>query len=407
MQTNIGNRLIANIELKSTPYEIRDNRLKGFLLRVQPSGTVSYICQYERGKRITLGKVGVLTPTQAREKAQAILAAYALGQDPVQSTKDKHADSTLGTFITQEYKPWVEAHRKSAKGTLERIKRCFSDFYPLPLASVTPLLIERWKSERRRKGISAATLNRDIVTLKAAISRAVEWGFLSVHPLSLVKPLKVDNNQKVRYLQPHEEERLLSALDEREDKIRQERRSANQWRLDRGLPQLPDLTYSPFVDYLKPMVQLTLNTGMRRGEVFHLHWKNIHFDMAFLTIEGENAKSGSTRHIPLNDEALSVLRAWREFSDSSNLVFPGKEGKPLDNIYTSWQNLLLSASITNFRWHDMRHHFASKLVMVGVDLNTVRELLGHADLKMTLRYAHLAPHIKAEAVAKLVYSRKG
>jgi integrase len=275
------------------------------------------------------------------------------------------------------------------------------------LASVTPLLIERWKSERRRKGISAATLNRDIVTLKAAISRAVEWGFLSVHPLSLVKPLKVDNNQKVRYLQPHEEERLLSALDEREDKIRQERRSANQWRLDRGLPQLPDLTYSPFVDYLKPMVQLTLNTGMRRGEVFHLHWKNIHFDMAFLTIEGENAKSGSTRHIPLNDEALSVLRAWREFSDSSNLVFPGKEGKPLDNIYTSWQNLLLSASITNFRWHDMRHHFASKLVMVGVDLNTVRELLGHADLKMTLRYAHLAPHIKAEAVAKLVYSRKG
>jgi len=79
-----------------------------------------------------------------------------------------------------------------------------------------------------------------------------------------------------------------------------------------------------------------------------------------------------------------------------------QRGKPLVEIKTAWRNLLRNAEISGFRWHDMRHHFASRLVMAGVDLNTVRELLGHSDLKMTLRYAHLAPEHKAAAVQKLM-----
>ena len=84
------------------------------------------------------------------------------------------------------------------------------------------------------------------------------------------------------------------------------------------------------------------------------------------------------------------------------LVFPGTKGKRIVDVKTAWAKLLRQAGIESFRWHDMRHDFASRLVMAGVDLNTVRELLGHADLKMTLRYAHLAPEHKANAVEKLV-----
>jgi len=103
----------------------------------------------------------------------------------------------------------------------------------------------------------------------------------------------------------------------------------------------------------------------------------------------------------LNDEALSVLRQWQKQIKGEGLVFPGKNGSRLDNVRKSWAGLLKNASITGFRWHDLRHDFASKLVMAGVPLNTVRDLLGHADLTTTLRYAHLAPDHRAQAVALL------
>ena len=75
--------------------------------------------------------------------------------------------------------------------------------------------------------------------------------------------------------------------------------------------------------------------------------------------------------------------------------------EPFNNIKRSWTSVFKKANIEQFRWNDLRHHFASKLVMVGIDLNTVRELLGHSDIKMTLRYAHLAPEHKINAVKKI------
>ena len=97
-----------------------------------------------------------------------------------------------------------------------------------------------------------------------------------------------------------------------------------------------------------------------------------------------------------------MLKKWRTQADGDGLVFPARDGRRFNHIRRSWAGVLDVAGISDFRWHDMRHHFASRLVMADVSLNVVRELLGHADIAMTLRYAHLSPEHKAEAVAKLV-----
>jgi integrase len=140
-----------------------------------------------------------------------------------------------------------------------------------------------------------------------------------------------------------------------------------------------------------------MNTGIRRGELLALEWSAADLVNNMLTIEGSNAKSKQTRHVPLNTEALDVLRRWKKQSrDKRMFAFTG--------FKTAWSALLKQASIKGFRWHDMRHDFASRLASKGVPLNTIRELLGHQSLAMTIRYAHLQPDQKIEAVARLVES---
>lgn len=161
---------------------------------------------------------------------------------------------------------------------------------------------------------------------------------------------------------------------------------------------MPSLAILPFTDHLKPLVLVSLNTGMRRGEIFNLKWSAVNIDTKTITVRGETTKTNDTRHIPMNREALSTLTDWKKQSNESQYVFPSQTGERLEDVKSAWSKLLERSRIERFRWHDMRHDFASRLVMAGVPLNTVRDLLGHADIKMTLRYAHLAPATKAAAV---------
>lgn len=143
------------------------------------------------------------------------------------------------------------------------------------------------------------------------------------------------------------------------------------------------------------MTLLALNTGLRRGEITQLTWPDIDMAAERVTVRAGYAKSGKARHVPLNSEAVTTLTQWKKQHPEGRLF-------NVIGIPKAWAALMLAANIDGFRFHDLRHTFASKLVMAGVDLNTVRELLGHGDITMTLRYAHLAPEHKAAAVEKLV-----
>lgn len=404
MKAKLITRTIQTLAPTSTPYDVRDTELSGFLLRVLPTGQMNYFCDFRRpdGRRtrLKLGDTRVLTPAQARDEALKVLGDLARGQDPVAARRAARQD-TLETFIGKHYAPWAKAHRKTGEEAVNRALTTFKEFKNSRLSDISPWKFEKWRASRLKSGTKATTINREAAILKVILQKAVEWECIESNPLAAVRPLKTDSAAKVRYLSPEEELALRSSLDRREARIREDRRSHNVWCLDRGYRPFPSLDKSQFGDHLKPMVLISLNTGIRRGELFNLKWEDIDFQRRTLTVVGATAKSGKTRHIPLNREALETLTAWRAQSEpESELVFVGRTGR-FDNTRTSWEGVLSDAKISVFRWHDMRHHFASMLVMRGVDLNTVRELLGHADLKMTLRYAHLAPQVKAAAVAKL------
>ncbi|MGK5088989.1 site-specific integrase [Bdellovibrionota bacterium FG-2] len=235
------------------------------------------------------------------------------------------------------------------------------------------------------------------------MSKAVEWDFLVINPLRKLKPYKVDSQGRTRYLSEDEEIRLRIALKDRETEIRTRRDNGNRWRQIRGYGEYPTLASDVYVDHIQPIVLLGMNTGLRRGAIFRLQKSHVDLEKRILTAVGENSKNGKTQYIPLNDEAHAVLSCWLrgQVENDSDYVFPSQNGKPIRDIKHAWGGILRRAKITGVRFHDMRHHFASRLVINGVPLNTVRELLDHSAFKLTLRYAHLSPSATAAAVATL------
>jgi len=159
-------------------------------------------------------------------------------------------------------------------------------------------------------------------------------------------------------------------------------------------------------DYLEPMVLIAMNTGLRRGELLNLLWSDVDLENADLTVAAEGSKTRRVRHVPLKPAAQKLFKDWRSSCASRTHVFASPRGERFITVKTAWLALLKQAQIEDFRFHDLRHHFASRLVMEGVSLATVRELLGHADYAMTLRYAHLERKQRKEAVDVLGRARE-
>lgn len=185
---------------------------------------------------------------------------------------------------------------------------------------------------------------------------------LKENPVSYISKLK-EQNFKIRFLTKEEKIRLFSTLPE----------------------------------HLKPIVITALQTGMRRGEILNLKWSNIDFDFRF--IELLETKSGKSRKIPISDKLMEILEQQPKISD---FVFINPiTGKPYTNIKKAWHTALKEADIKNFRFHDLRHTVATRLAESNIDLAVVKEVLGHADIQTTMRYAHAVPKRKLEAIKVL------
>ena len=410
MKTKLTATKIATLPAKSTRYRVWDSEIQGFHVRVTPTGKKTFILTYRHDgflREYTIGKYGNLTIEEARRLAKKLSGRVADNIDVQAERKArdavaaKKARSTLDRFYYTMYLPWAEANLKGHKEASRTIYNDFSHLLQRNLSTITQWDLQKWAAEMQKKGLKNTTLNRRIATLKGVLSKAKEWGIIDLSPLAGMKALKTDNAPKVRYLSDDEKKRLYSALSARQDSQRSARERHNSWSAQRGKDLKPYFT-DTYTDYLMPLVLIAINTGMRRGELFDLKWSDIDLPRKLITVRGETTKSGYTRHIPLTNEAISCFEHWNTSNRTVELVFPSPvNGRRLNNINSSWEGLMKLAEIQNFRFHDLRHHFASTLVMKGADLNTVRELLGHRDLKTTLCYAHLAPEHKAAAISLL------
>jgi integrase len=387
-----------------------DTECKGLQLWAGISGENTWYVHYRQPdtRKLAYQKIGdadFFSVSQARDAARAFLADVQRGKTPWMKP-EVTATPTLEAFIREKYAPWVLEHRRSGKETLAMLEQAFSVFYKKRLDEISVADLEEWRTKKRsERGSKASTLNRQVTALRAALNWALKRGIMENHLLIRFERLpEEDSDTKIRYLFPEERERLFAALGAREERIRAERDSHNEWLDGRKREALPSLRSGAFVDYLKPMLIVALNTGIRRRSLFRLLWSDIDFREEILTVRAETAKAGKEIHIPMNELLSRTLADWKAQTggDGDELVFPSpKSGEVFNNVRRAWDGVLKAADIKKFRWHDMRHDFASQLVMKGVDLNTVRELMGHADLKMTLRYAHLAPRAKRAAVELL------
>jgi len=376
------------------PYEVRAKTPVGLLLRVQPSGYRAYYVELGRARRVRIGPAGTLTLKQAEERAKAILL------DPDHALRDKRAAFwVLEDYLDQRYAPHACAKLKNGERAVTRVKSAWKPLLKRRIDQITSAVVDRIRDTRVNSGISAATVNRDVAALSGVLTHWKESSNVKAHPLSGLKQLRVSDDEKIRYLSTEESARLRAALRDRDDLARSKRESANAWRVERGYPLYEAV--GKYSDHITPLVLLSLNTGMRRGELFSLCWESLDLVRRTISVIASNSKGNTTRHLPMNDEVLDVLQNIRP-PHPEGLVFKSPStGKRLNNVASAWDSVTASAQIKGFRWHDMRHDFASRLVMAGVSLFTVQKLLGHSNSRMTQRYAHLAPSALVEAVMTL------
>jgi integrase len=385
--------VLDKLQGRDKPYKIYDSELKGFFARVQPTGrrTFGYFYRNTLGKArdYTIGAYPGVTAMQARKLAQEAAGNVAAGIDVHDVRKatrqaaqaqaaeaEKEALSTLGAFLDSYYLNHCQQNHRSDKA-VKSLTSAFGYLHGTPMHQIDIGVASAYRNRKLAEGVSQATVNRNLGDLRTCLNVAVTHKFLDANGLAGIKMAKLDNSAVVRYLSPAEEERLRAVLAALSGRDR----------------------------FMQPLTLLALNTGMRRGELFNLTWADIDLVKRLLTVQGGGSKSGQTRFLPLNKEATTVMQDWSSqghTSEGAGLVFPHPvTGKRLANIQYLWSRIMDAASIEGFRFHDVRHSFASSLVQRSVDLNTVRELLGHADISLTLRYAHLSPEVKANAMAVL------
>lgn len=284
---------------------------------------------------------------------------------------DKKAQPAKVLFaeLLDKYAEYAATHTprswKSDQYIVKRFRKALGGYM---LSALGFEAVEKYRGSLAAEGLAVASVNDMMKTLKHIMVKGNDWKMVTDEQLREIQKLKKlkGENKRLRYLTPAEIPVLLSACN----------------------------------IHIRPIVQLAINTGMRRGEIFRLRWCDVDEQAGIIMIG--RTKTDEGRSIPMNATVKALLADLKKTRQiGTQLVFPNKHGHVRDNMQSAWENALKRASIEDFHFHDLRHTFASQLLQAGASLAEVQKLLGHKSITMTMRYAHLCHEQTTEAVRKL------
>ena len=320
------------------------------------------------GKRV---RENFKTKKAARAEESAYIKAKAEGKSIL--NKKKGLEITFNE-LAEEYEAEFK-HQPSylsyKKRILERVKDAFGE---KKLSQITYLDLERYRNKRRetetRRGMkpTASTLNKEVGVLTHMFNKAVQWDMIDRSPFDGKESLRdKENNKRLRYLSKAEISRLLAECPK----------------------------------HLQEIVEVALHTGMRRGELFNLKWRDIAGRFIYLT----ETKNDEPRQIPINKKLAEILkriklRQWRVGLQSEH-VFTYRGNNISDTVKTAFGAAVKRAGILDFRFHDLRHTFASHYIMRGGSIGALQKILGHKSVNMTMRYAHLSNEFARNEIERL------
>jgi integrase len=258
---------------------------------------------------------------------------------------------------------WVsESQKRSLDDDVVMFRYLDKFFSGVKLSNISRELVEKVITDKLGHA-TRGRANRITALIRAVLRKAErEWGWIDKAPS--IRRLKEDN-KRIRWITRQEAERL----------------------------------YEELPDHLEAMARFSLATGLRESNVTGLEWSQIDMQRKVTWIHPDQAKAKKAIGIPLNSDAVQVIRS--QIGKHDRYVFTYKGNPVLKAGANAWKKALKRASIENFRWHDLRHTWASWHVQAGTPLNVLQELGGWNDHTMVLRYAHLAPEHLAEYASKI------
>jgi integrase len=350
----------------------RDATITGFMVEVSRSGSKTYALKYRDpngGQRqYKIANVADISFAEAKKEAIRVRSRVVVGKNPAEERKVERTVPTLNE-LSVRYLDHVRTYKRSHDIDARYLKiHLLPKFGKRRINQLDQVEIMEWLADKvRRDGYAQATVNRWQVILSHMLRMARVWGIpgSELNPLEGVKQ-KDPNNKVERFLTPAETQRLKAAVEG----------SANP--------------------LLKDIVALLLLTGCRKRELLDAKWDEFRLDQRLWRIP--TSKTGKPRHVPLSDDAVTVLNDLPRYEGCDFVVPNPKTLQPIKSFFHSWDTARRAAGLPDVRVHDLRHSMASNMANSGQSLYVIGAVLGHSSPKTTSRYAHLSTDTLHKAV---------